>query len=232
MHVQEPAVDRLLTDPRFNSWGLPTYRLSRLALAFTALIALDVAINAFSIPTMIRWRATERMVHGLQSGVPSQFDLYAYNDLEAFWNMLGLLTLFGAASVFLVWLYRARRNVDGLGLALIMPQRFSADWAVIGWFVPLANLVVPRRVVRDIVYSGAVDLDGRRTLVTRLVLPWWLLWLASNVTAAVSWVRPITQDAAWWGTASSVTEIISGVLVAVLVIQVSVAQREADDLAL
>jgi hypothetical protein len=55
----------------------------------------------------------------------------------------------GLAAIVLVitWFYRARKNLDAFPGA---GPTMSAGWAIGGWFVPLANLVIPGRVMANI----------------------------------------------------------------------------------
>ncbi|WP_144122930.1 DUF4328 domain-containing protein [Catellatospora sichuanensis] len=61
--------------------------------------------------------------------------------------IVGLLV---AAAAFIIWLHRARRNAERLGGAPV----WAPGWAVGGWFVPAANLVIPYLVVRDVQRAG------------------------------------------------------------------------------
>jgi hypothetical protein len=51
-----------------------------------------------------------------------------------------------AAAAFITWLYQARRNAGRLGGAMT----WAPGWAVGGWFIPVARLVIPYLVVRDV----------------------------------------------------------------------------------
>jgi hypothetical protein len=228
--VQEQAVvDRLLTDPRFSGWGLPTLPLRRLAYALTALLLLDIAINAADIAALIHWRTAARQTAGLQSGTPDAFNQYAWSDLAAMWNILGFLVLCGLGAAVLTWLYRARCNVDALGLGLVTPQHHRPAWVIACWFVPVVNLLAPYFVVRDIVRAGALRDDGSRSSMAALVLPWWALWLVSLFAGVVSWVRPITGDAAWWNAASGGSEILAALVLLALIWHVTRAQQAAEE---
>lgn len=62
-----------------------------------------------------------------------------------------ILGSLAAAAAFVVWLYQARRHAERLGGAL----EWAPGWAVGGWFVPVAGLVIPYLVVRDVRRAGA-----------------------------------------------------------------------------
>ncbi|PRH79670.1 hypothetical protein C6N75_08300 [Streptomyces solincola] len=93
-------------------------------------------------------------------------------------GVLQMLALTATAVLFIVWLYRVRRNA-----AVFAPDVLTsgAGWAVGGWFVPVANLWMPRRIVgqswrastRD-PYGAPAKGEGHGILHL-----WWALWLAS-----------------------------------------------------
>lgn len=88
-------------------------------------------------------------------------------------NDLQLLTLLGAAVGFVVWLYRAYGNLGVLGVA---KPRFARGWTIAGWFVPFANLVIPKLLANDVWRAG-----DPQVRVSPLVHWWWALWLGGSV---------------------------------------------------
>ncbi|MEU2612763.1 DUF4328 domain-containing protein [Micromonospora sp. NPDC007271] len=91
----------------------------------------------------------------------------------------GLLTLpyflayLTAAVLLIVWTWRARKNTDAFPGAL---PSLSPAWAIAGWLVPFANLVVPARVMANI----ARDSLWRRR-PPPLVALWWIAWLGFSI---------------------------------------------------
>jgi hypothetical protein len=83
-----------------------------------------------------------------------------------------------AAVLVIIWLYRARRNLDAFGL----PATMRAGWAIGGWFVPFVNLVVPVRVMLDVGRKSAIRRAGALTGI------WWAAWLGSYVADALAFV--------------------------------------------
>ncbi|MFI7540995.1 DUF4328 domain-containing protein [Actinoplanes sp. NPDC049599] len=57
-----------------------------------------------------------------------------------------VLVLFAGLS-FVVWLHRARTNLDGPDVEELTWKR---GWSIGGWFLPLGNLVIPQLVVSEI----------------------------------------------------------------------------------
>ncbi|MFD5538385.1 DUF4328 domain-containing protein [Streptomyces sp. NPDC127079] len=94
-----------------------------------------------------------------------------------------LMTL--ATVLFLVWLARSRRNARELSPEAPVP---STGWMVGAWFVPVANLFVPRRFVLDIGRAGSASWEKRETTLVNL---WWAAWVAHVLLlTAVSRVAP------------------------------------------
>lgn len=86
-----------------------------------------------------------------------------------------------AASLFLRWLVRARDGIESSPGAA--PPRYKRGWAVAGWFLPVANLVLPALVVDEVAHASGVRRAGL------LVWSWWLAlvgWVAILVTLLVS----------------------------------------------
>lgn len=89
--------------------------------------------------------------------------------------------LFGLAAYVAagIWLQASRTFAEAWNPA----ARFAHGraWTWLGWLVPVANLWVPFRVVRDI--RGAVLPDGQRRVALGL---WWSFWLVSGVRVFTS----------------------------------------------
>ncbi|WP_216590190.1 DUF4328 domain-containing protein [Streptomyces brasiliscabiei] len=93
--------------------------------------------------------------------------------LIAFAGVLQTLTYVATIIVFVFWFHRVRVNAevfDPFG------HRKKRGWAIGGWFVPLANLWIPRRIAVD-----CWDASGpwRKPRSHALVNAWWTLWLLS-----------------------------------------------------
>jgi hypothetical protein len=92
---------------------------------------------------------------------------------------LGLVT----GIVFLKWVYRAYKNIQGFGAEGL---RFSPGWAVGYYFVPFLSLVRPFQVMSEI---WRVSQDPRNWLQRRgswLIGTWWALFLLYSIVTQVS----------------------------------------------
>jgi serine/threonine-protein kinase len=99
------------------------------------------------------------------------------------------LVLLLVAVVFLGWFRRVYRNLEALGARGL---RFKAGWAVWGWFVPLLGLFRPKQLLNDVWRASDADLpvddagSWRRRSVPGLLTWWWLAFLASVTTRAIT----------------------------------------------
>ena len=85
---------------------------------------------------------------------------------------------------FVWWFHCAYSTYSMLSVAARGREaRYRPIWAVVGWLVPILNLVRPPRIMSD--------LTGR----SRSVTPWWTVWLvAGAIQLALRFVSPTTQQ--------------------------------------
>jgi hypothetical protein len=78
-----------------------------------------------------------------------------------------------AAILFLMWVYRANRNARALGAE---GMAYSPGWSVGWFFVPVAGMIMPYFVLREIWKTSAGDRrsDWSRVPVSPLLGVWWL----------------------------------------------------------
>lgn len=88
-----------------------------------------------------------------------------------------------AAVAFLRWMYTSHRNLPAL---YAPPQLYSSGWAIGGWFLPVANLMIPYQVMQEI-FRGSEPYGLRQTPTLRLGSPsgvvdlWWCGWITYNI---------------------------------------------------
>lgn len=104
---------------------------------------------------------------------------------ELFWTslyLLGWLAVIAAGIALMVWSFRTSKAMDRRGAE---NRRWSPGWAIGAWFIPLANLVVPRLVFGELErcagepYRGApigTAWKSRSRFTVGDV--WWFLWIA------------------------------------------------------
>ena len=79
------------------------------------------------------------------------------------------------AALFLAWLARARRNASALGMSPRVPG------ALLWWFVPAANILLPFVAVRGVLQASR----GGRERAPGWLVTWWLVWLATLLWTCV-----------------------------------------------
>ncbi|NNF69286.1 MAG: DUF4328 domain-containing protein [Acidimicrobiia bacterium] len=98
---------------------------------------------------------------------------------------------FGALALGLViaWAYRAHENLGAFGIS----QRRVPGWAsLVSWFVPVVNLVTPRRVINDAWRGSHPDATERNWTSyrrNRWVDVWWVAAVAAIGAAVLSFLE-------------------------------------------
>ncbi|MEV7088883.1 DUF4328 domain-containing protein [Streptomyces sp. NPDC093085] len=151
---------------------------------FKALVALFAAVVLADLYALVSGARIQSL---MASVIAEDFDAYTDADLDAAdasYALAGVaqtVAMLATAVVFLVWFHRVRRNAQVLDPAA---QRMAPGWAIGAWFVPFANLVLPRRIAGDIwKASGRRGPDGAPQVSYVLVNLWWTVYLVSLVVA-------------------------------------------------
>lgn len=88
------------------------------------------------------------------------------------------IILCAAVPLFAIWIYRMQANTFALG---ILGLQYTPAWAVGWYFVPIANLLVPYWMMQEIWCANRNPSGWQYDTANRLLILWWLLWLASMV---------------------------------------------------
>lgn len=126
--------------------------------------------------------------------------------------IVGLLT-FGLYVVGVIaigiWIYRANRNAQVLS---VQDMEFSPGWAI-GWYVvPLANLVMPFRAMREIHDVSARVSSEDENDADMMLRGWWAAWLTMNVTGWISFRMALNFQTAEGLQVSSAFDLVSCLL--------------------
>jgi hypothetical protein len=94
----------------------------------------------------------------------------------------GLLTT-AIAVLFIIWMWRAANNNEALGRR---NPRLSDGWAIGGWFIPIANFVLPVLMMQDLWRGSETGVprdhsDWRQARGSGLIGVWWGLLVASVI---------------------------------------------------
>ena len=133
--------------------------------------------------------------------------------------------------VFLMWLYRAYKNLRGLNPWNRLD--YSPGWAVGSFFIPFMNLVVPYRIVKEVWQkSGPPD----EAVMAAPNPPgwfaaWWLFWLlagfANNISMRLSFIEKIEDSPATMvSIVASALSIIAAIFAYVVVDDIDKRQEE------
>jgi Domain of unknown function (DUF4328) len=148
-------------------WAQPYAPPEGRAAAAVALVALASAGVVFSIPG----RLLELIAFTTSSVVAAVASSVFLFLADAAFVIGGV----GAAVAVPMWMHRAFRNLPALGE---QGMRWSPAWAAGGWFIPVANLVIPYQVMR-VLWSSFGDLRALPQL-------WWTALIAAIVLGLVS----------------------------------------------
>jgi hypothetical protein len=144
------------------------------------------AVAAFSIASTIaavnEIGAFDRLLES-STGVEAA-DLAAAERVSETFVGLAFWVGIAAGGVTIVWWYRARQAVGAES-----DLRWSPGWAIGGWFIPLANAVIPKLVLNEIDRVGRARHDGvadwRSVPTTPVANVWWAAWVGGVVLSLI-----------------------------------------------
>jgi hypothetical protein len=204
--------------------------LGALGVAVQALLGVNIVITMAAFVAASRERAIfGRLKEGTGSVTQDQAE-----SVDLFYSaasFLSLCALLVTGVVVIVWLFRARKNVDALGRGA--SQRRSAGWAIGAWFCPIVNLWYPFQVVDDVRKaslepSGSSDISPGSS-ITGL---WWFCYVIAEVLdyATLNLTRDSTAfDVVMVGytvdMVSAAFYLIAGILLILIVRRITQAQE-------
>jgi hypothetical protein len=188
-------------------------------LAQWCCIAL-VVMAALSAGEMIAHANRIRVAGDYHAGNATLSALHNADTFVTTMAVLWTIGLLGTAALFITWQWRSAKNAE---LTASTPPRWSPGWSIGGWFIPLANWVIPYLCVREISRSttrqGDLGISSERSL-----LPWWwaafvgmgvLRFIGNSMSGAVSSYSEFrARDGVWFAGA------LLGVAAAVLAVLV------------
>lgn len=159
-------------------------------LLTVAVVALLVAVTGL-VSTPPLWR--DRLMAVRTNGGLDQVMGLA-NAVDDLLFGVAVLSALAAAGGFVTWLYRARRNLEVLAAPAPAPDpapdpapapAWGWGWALVGWLVPVANLVIPPLVVMEVAGRSLARVGRRGTVAAVLTWAWWacLVGLAVSLLA-------------------------------------------------
>jgi hypothetical protein len=154
--------------------------LRGLATALTVLLCIIAAVEL--IAAIVLFYRSSLLFDAADGDFPDSSEADAVDAGVTASVVLHILLALAIGIVFIVWQYRHAKNAQVLGQS----RGLGPGWAIGGWFVPLANLVLP---AVQIFRSGQVsdDRPGRGPVI---VVPWAILfglaWFLQGVEAGLS----------------------------------------------
>jgi hypothetical protein len=141
-----------------------------LLLGFNAFLSLGTAVYLTRLSGLLRDMTED-----------SYTAAWADRALATYAAALAISVLLMAATgpLFVAWLWRARRVADS---RLRRPQRYRSGLIVGVWFIPLANLWLPPRIVRDVWLGTARTVDPVERQWSGAVVPAWWTALGCGLT--------------------------------------------------
>ncbi|MET9944149.1 DUF4328 domain-containing protein [Streptomyces sp. NPDC006341] len=155
-----------------------------LATGVSVLLSLAAAVNVLAAGVdLYTWSLMKDLAE--DPDAVSEDALDTADILTGLTGGLQVLALLATAVVFIVWFYRVRVNGE-----VFRPDAFTQTrgWAIGGWFIPFANLVLPFRTARQIwTASTQFGPDGSdRRVSTAPLTAWWVAWAASAVVERIA----------------------------------------------
>lgn len=157
---------------------------------------------------LVAWGTYENYL----SGAASAADSVGADD--AYWAAVGFgfFAMLPAAVVVIVWLYRHHKRLSTIAGP---DMKYSHGWTIGGWFIPIGNLWIPKRIVDDL-WRRSGRTDGVNATGDSEAVParnhwWWALWIAGAILNQIAgamtpqdqggwqafYAVTVTGDAAW-----------------------------------
>jgi Domain of unknown function (DUF4328) len=165
--------------------GEPARPLRQLGKAVIGMLCLVIVADLVAL-----WADTIQLGLLIDVRDGERVSLQELTDSDDRVMTVGLLqsgTYIACAIAFLIWYARAYGNLESLGAR---GEFRSRRWAIISWFVPFVNYVVPKRVMNVIWRASDPDLPAVATYwesrrVPALLHWWWAMWIISTFVTNV-----------------------------------------------
>ncbi len=170
-----------LPAPPANQYVRGTFRSLRglstaLLVLFIVLAAMYALLAAFIGG---RIALVGRIINGERVTVAEVTDA---DDAVAGGAIFVILVATAVFILFVIWLWRAYSNLESLGVG---PRRYGRGWAIGAWFVPVANLFIPKQVVNDSWRAADERAPGNprwaKLPISGVFTAWWLTFIVSIV---------------------------------------------------
>jgi hypothetical protein len=156
------------------------------AMAVIAALAAGIVVDGLSALL-----TGMEIFNGTAGQVNLEDDLTIFDFLQMGVGLLLFAVWLMTVVLFCVWIHRAYKNLPALGNPPTS-LAYSPRWAVGGFFIPFANLVIPYRVTREILtksnpWAPADSFVGSVESSPFILKFWWALWLIANFVSNAAW---------------------------------------------
>ena len=136
------------------------------------LIALHILVVVASIAS--NWFQIDILQRILDGKTVTEAAITSNDTRQSIIWWLYMISYITVVAAFLMWVSRASKNLSALGAS---NQKFSPEWAVLLWFIPIAQLWVPYKVTKEI----WVESHPERLRPPAWFRVWWATWIVSIV---------------------------------------------------
>lgn len=145
--------------------------------------AVSVLVGLAGVAALAAAGALFNRAAVLEDGFLANFDdVQDADDLVAVTALFSAVSMIAAGIVWLVWHYRVAQNAETLGKR----QGLSAGWAIGGWLIPLANLVLgPLQLLQSAKWSDP-EAPGKAGRAPGVLVVWWVLWVVQTLISLAS----------------------------------------------
>ena len=182
-HVERPGGSQslLVNERRRRRGNKPVYPASGREIAVYVLLAFFTLLSVNTLVQQLIVLTGKTPLREVYSGLR-----YEIKDMDAV--MMVVQAVVGAALVvcWVLWFSRARAKAETFAPGRL---RYSRSMAVFGWFIPLANLFLPKQIADDVWHASSPPEQAAGPMAPAgLLNAWWALWLTTFVTWPLFWV--------------------------------------------
>jgi hypothetical protein len=152
-------------------------------------------------------------------GLATATDKAAHSFIRDLFVVCQTATLAATAIAFITWLYRCRANLRAFGTRHL---RYSRNWTVFGFLIPVVNLVRPYQVTREVWQasdpSTTNPFEWKQVKLPFLFRAWWATFVAFAVFKLLAtWMGSSTAYDPWRLQVAQSVELLADLMVAVSV---------------
>lgn len=152
------------------------------------LLAVWVVLTTISLVSSV-WQL--QLLNRMEAEEEVTQEEISANDLRE--SAIGLAQLplyFATVVVYLMWLFRVRKNLEPLGAH---GAQYAPGWSIGAWFVPILNLFRPYQIVQEICKgsgprqnASSGDMGWQFEPNSSAVGWWWFAWIVSLILNRIS----------------------------------------------